>query len=116
MEGGDELLTSIHSSLSHLPLPPSRLPPYSIWLFQINSSEFSLRSYTHRLATLYRLPIRPLFVFDGPERPDVKRGKQVVKDGQEGMDNERAFRGMIEAYGFDSWDVSNTSSTKTKRC
>lgn len=49
-----------------------------------------------------------MFVFDGNARPDVKRGKTVpkmMKGG--GMSNERAFRDMIDAFGFDSWNVSS---------
>jgi hypothetical protein len=64
------------------------------------------------LSTLFDLPIRPLFVFDGNLRPDVKRGRTVPKmrkAGGQGMLNERSFRDMIDAFGFDAWTVSHDS-------
>ncbi|KAL7411616.1 hypothetical protein BDY24DRAFT_127648 [Mrakia frigida] len=78
----------------------------SIWLFQVKTanSDYPLHALFYRLASLFRLPIRPLFVFDGNARPDVKRGKTVPKTTKGGgMANERAFREMIDAFGFDSW-------------
>lgn len=99
-----------------LPLPLPSFPPFrcsssSIWLFQVKTanSDYPLHALFYRLASLFRLPIRPLFVFDGNARPDVKRGKTVPKTTKGGgMANERAFREMIDAFGFDSWTVSRS--------
>lgn len=49
-------------------------------------------------------PFLPLFVFDGPKRPSVKRGKRVSGNNHwltTGMKN------IIEAFGFEWRTVSN---------
>ncbi|GBE83358.1 hypothetical protein SCP_0504060 [Sparassis crispa] len=61
----------------------------SIWFHQLqeqfaaghaNSGENpELRSLFHRLARLLKLPVRPLFVFDGPGRPAHKRSRKVIR-------------------------------------
>jgi Holliday junction resolvase YEN1 len=48
-------------------------------------------------------PFLPLFVFDGPRRPGVKRGKKVGKEAHwmtGGMKN------IIEAFGYEWRTVS----------
>ena len=57
-----------------------------------------LRTLFFRLARLLKLPFLPLFVFDGPMRPDVKRGKSINKQPHwmiEGM------KTIVEAFGFE---------------
>ena len=57
----------------------------SIWLFQIQSgkggSNPALRTFYYRLLRLLTLNIHPLFVFDGPNKPEWKRGKRVGGPG-----------------------------------
>ncbi|KAJ7236087.1 PIN domain-like protein [Mycena haematopus] len=50
-----------------------------------------------RCSRLFRLPFIPIFVFDGPERPRVKRGKLI-----RGNDHPlaRPFQSMLEGFGF----------------
>ncbi|OBZ73129.1 Flap endonuclease GEN 1 [Grifola frondosa] len=38
-----------------------------------------LRTLFYRLARLFSLPLTAVFVFDGPNRPSIKRGKKVIK-------------------------------------
>ncbi|KIP12163.1 hypothetical protein PHLGIDRAFT_21224 [Phlebiopsis gigantea 11061_1 CR5-6] len=57
-----------------------------------------LRTIFFRLTRLLKLPFLPVFVFDGPMRPDVKRGKTIDKKPHwmvEGM------KRMVEAFGFE---------------
>lgn len=73
----------------------------SLWLFHAQQSSGGsnpyLRLLFYRLAKLLTLPVLPLFVFDGPERPAWKRGKQV-KGKQHAI--EHPFTQLIEAFGF----------------
>lgn len=57
-----------------------------------------LRTIFFRLTRLLKLPFLPLFVFDGPMRPDIKRGKSIDKKPHwmiQGMQR------MLEAFGFE---------------
>ncbi|KAA8646429.1 crossover junction endodeoxyribonuclease [Aspergillus tanneri] len=51
----------------------------SIWLFQVQAARGGtnpeLRTLFYRLLKLLALPIHPLFVYDGKEKPPFKRGK-----------------------------------------
>ena len=53
----------------------------SIWLYQIQAGKggenSELRILYYRLLRLLKLSIRPLFVFDGPHKPRLKRNKRV---------------------------------------
>lgn len=53
----------------------------SIWLFQLQASKTHganpYRTLLYRLIRLCSLPIHALFVFDGPARPQYKRGKLI---------------------------------------
>ncbi|TDL13512.1 PIN domain-like protein, partial [Rickenella mellea] len=81
----------------------------SLWFFQVQNPFLSghwnaghspeLRTVFHRLAFLSTLPLTPLFVFDGPQRPAIKRGTRTL-----GPEHWMApvFRNFISAFGFDS--------------
>lgn len=63
-----------------------------------------LRTIFFRLARLLQVPFLPLFVFDGPLRPEMKRGKLIDMKPNwmiEGM------KTMIDAFGFEWRTVSN---------
>ncbi|KAF1977615.1 hypothetical protein BU23DRAFT_550892 [Bimuria novae-zelandiae CBS 107.79] len=53
----------------------------SIWLFQIQASKGgtnpALRTFYYRLLRLIALAIHPIFVFDGPNKPPIKRNKRT---------------------------------------
>ncbi|OAX80661.1 hypothetical protein ACJ72_04995 [Emergomyces africanus] len=55
----------------------------SIWLFQVQAGKGGtnpeLRTLFYRLVRLTGLPVHPLFVYDGPQRPQYKRGKLVAR-------------------------------------
>ncbi|SNX83843.1 uncharacterized protein MEPE_02551 [Melanopsichium pennsylvanicum] len=73
----------------------------SLWLFHALQSSGGVNPYLrllfYRLAKLLSLPVLPLFVFDGANRPTWKRGKQV-KGRQHAI--EQPFAQLIEAFGF----------------
>ncbi|KAF7965283.1 hypothetical protein HWV62_44687 [Athelia sp. TMB] len=56
-----------------------------------------LKAFFWRLTHLLSLPLAIIFVFDGPDRPKLKRGKQV-KGTPHWM--ETATKALIEAFGF----------------
>ncbi|EKM54091.1 uncharacterized protein PHACADRAFT_185071 [Phanerochaete carnosa HHB-10118-sp] len=58
-----------------------------------------LRLLFFRLARLAKLPWLVLFVFDGRERPTLKRGSRVGKSGTHNLTQE--FKAMIECFGME---------------
>jgi Holliday junction resolvase YEN1 len=62
-----------------------------------------LRLFFFRLCRLSALPVIPIFVFDGNNRPSVKRGVKVK--GKAHWLTER-FQHFIEAFGFYWYTVS----------
>ncbi|TFK47260.1 hypothetical protein OE88DRAFT_832970 [Heliocybe sulcata] len=74
----------------------------SIWFFHATygreGENPELRTLFFRCCRLMTTPFLPLFVFDGPKRPKVKRGKRVSGNAHwmtTGMKN------IIEAFGFE---------------
>ena len=60
----------------------------------------AVRVIFYRLCRLLTLPIIPVFVFDGPDRPKVKRGINVT--GRTGKSHwlSSLFKKFIEVFGF----------------
>ncbi|KDQ17005.1 hypothetical protein BOTBODRAFT_172612 [Botryobasidium botryosum FD-172 SS1] len=74
----------------------------SIWFFHATYGKEGenpeLRTMFFRLSRLLAVPFLPLFVFDGPKRPAIKRGKRITGKQHwltDGMKN------IINAYGFE---------------
>lgn len=74
----------------------------SIWFFHAaygrEGENPELRTLFFRCARLLSAPFLPLFVFDGPRRPSVKRGKRISGNQHwltDGMKN------IINAFGFE---------------
>ncbi|KDQ54498.1 hypothetical protein JAAARDRAFT_196419 [Jaapia argillacea MUCL 33604] len=74
----------------------------SIWFFHAaygkEGENPELRTLFFRCSRLMSMPFLPLFVFDGPKRPSVKRGKRVSGNNHwltTGMKN------IINAFGFE---------------
>ncbi|PBK97994.1 PIN domain-like protein [Armillaria gallica] len=61
-----------------------------------------LRTLLFRLAYLLQCAFIPIFVFDGPLRPGMKRGKKVSIKARW---LERHFKDMISAFGFNHHDA-----------
>jgi len=74
----------------------------SIWFFHAahgkEGENPELRTLFFRCARLTTMPFLPLFIFDGPKRPSVKRGKRITGN-QHWLTN--GMKGIIEAFGFE---------------
>ncbi|KZP34244.1 hypothetical protein FIBSPDRAFT_809332 [Athelia psychrophila] len=74
----------------------------SIWCYS-NGKDIgenaALRTLFFRVAQLAKLPILPLFIFDGRERPKVKRGSKMGKAGSHNLTP--AFKNVLEGFGFE---------------
>ncbi|KAF8642957.1 hypothetical protein AX16_009297 [Volvariella volvacea WC 439] len=74
----------------------------SIWFFHAEYGREGenpvLRTLFFRCATLMHSPFLPLFVFDGPKRPDIKRGKRINKTSNKLIPGMKA---IVEAFGFE---------------
>jgi hypothetical protein len=84
----------------------------SIWMYQVDRAiqygntgrgpNPHLRALFYKLAALLELPIRGVFVFDGPERPDLKRNTRVVTHGHWLTPQ---FLQLIHFFGYHSHTV-----------
>ncbi|KAK0109823.1 hypothetical protein ONS95_002494 [Cadophora gregata] len=74
----------------------------SIWQFQIQAgqggSNPAIRTLYYRLIRLLATSIQPLFVFDGPKRPQLKRNKKVGRGGASASDI--ATKQLLRLFGF----------------
>ncbi|KAK0205997.1 PIN domain-like protein [Desarmillaria ectypa] len=74
----------------------------SIWFFHADYGKEGenpqLRTLFFRCATLLKYPILPLFIFDGPKRPNWKRGKKINRTANKLTTGMKA---IIEAFGFE---------------
>ncbi|KAH8985375.1 PIN domain-like protein [Lactarius akahatsu] len=74
----------------------------SIWFFHAahgrGGENPELRTLFFRCAKLTSTPFLPLFIFDGPKRPKVKRGKSVSGGKYWLVDS---MKTMIEVFGFE---------------
>ncbi|KAH9924447.1 uncharacterized protein B0H18DRAFT_934342 [Fomitopsis serialis] len=58
-----------------------------------------LRLLFFRLLKLCQVPFIPLFVFDGRERPQIKRGSKKGKSGSHALTN--GFKKLLEGFGME---------------
>lgn len=79
----------------------------SIWFYHATYGKEGenpeLRTLFFRCARLLGTPFLPLFVFDGPKRPEVKRGKRINKESQHWMVS--GMKNIIHAFGFAAYTV-----------
>ena len=75
----------------------------SIWYkhaaFSKGGENPELRLLFFRLRHLAELPILPLFIFDGRERPKIKRGSKMGKSGSHNMTQK--FKELLDAFGME---------------
>jgi holliday junction resolvase YEN1 len=79
----------------------------SIWSFQVQrasgGSNANIRTLYRRLLNLLRLPLYPLFVFDGPYKPPFKRGKSTITYSQ--YDVDKPTKDLLDLFGL-PWHVA----------
>ncbi|EDO03402.1 hypothetical protein SS1G_05883 [Sclerotinia sclerotiorum 1980 UF-70] len=75
----------------------------SIWNFQIQAGQGgtnpALRTLYYRLLRLLSISVQPLFVFDGPHKPPVKRNKQTGRGGASIPD--LMTKELLKLFGFE---------------
>jgi 5'-3' exonuclease len=64
-----------------------------------------------RLARLYTLGVKAIFVFDGPDKPLMKRNHQTYQ-GLAASDSEIILRRLIELFGFQSWNAAGEAEAE----
>ncbi|KAJ5293698.1 hypothetical protein PENANT_c002G08762 [Penicillium antarcticum] len=76
----------------------------SIWLFQVQAGRGGrnpeLRTLFYRLLKLLALPVHPLFVYDGRQKPAFKRGKVVSVRSYGSAPIIRRSKDLIERFRF----------------
>lgn len=108
------------SSSSSAPPTARRRPiigvDLSAWLFHarlsVQGSNPTLRLIFFRLARLLNLPIQVVFVFDGPFRPRVKRGRNV---GARKHPLTGPLMEMINACGAVGWEAPGEAEAELAR-
>jgi Holliday junction resolvase YEN1 len=77
----------------------------SIWNFQVQAGKEGanpvIRTFYYRLCRLFSLPVRALFVFDGPHKPPFKRNER--KGLMPDTADTRMIKSLIRAFGFEIW-------------
>ncbi|KAJ5519654.1 hypothetical protein N7463_000107 [Penicillium fimorum] len=76
----------------------------SIWLFQVQAGRGGrnpeLRTLFYRLLKLLALPVHPLFVYDGRQKPAFKRGKAVSTRSYGSAPIIKRSKDLIERFRF----------------
>jgi len=65
----------------------------------------AIRNLYNRLCRQLQLPSVAIFIFDGPDRPSVKRGDTVNKSKVHYLT--KYFQKLIEAFGFHWYTVGS---------
>lgn len=69
----------------------------------------ALRTLFYKLARLLTACVVPVFVFDGPSRPQIKRDRHVRASVEHWMT--KPFKKMIAAFGFSSHEVRDSTQS-----
>ncbi|KAK0457943.1 PIN domain-like protein [Desarmillaria tabescens] len=77
------------------------------WMFAARYHQGQMKnpaqaSLFKRLGCLFHLPVLPIFVFDGPKHPVIKRGKTINKTTDWLVAD---LKRMLQAFGFPYWDA-----------
>lgn len=91
----------------------------SIWLFQVQAGRGGrnpeLRTLFYRLLKLLALPIHPLFVYDGPQKPAFKRGKAVSARSYGNAPIIRRSKDLISLFRFPCHDAPGEAEAECAR-
>jgi hypothetical protein len=85
-------------------------PRGRLWIFHAQLPQHGenpfLRTIFFKITALLQQPILPVFVFDGPDKPRMKRGAAV--GGRFGTHDRHSveFKRLLEECGLEYWNVS----------
>jgi hypothetical protein len=85
----------------------------SLWTFHATHQSTNaglnpfLRVLFFKILKLLHHPILLVFVFDGPEKPGMKRGVKVAGRFGTGDQASRKFKGLLDDMGIEYWTVSH---------
>lgn len=82
----------------------------SIWIFQVQNgtdqgSNPALRTFYYRLCRLLAANVQPVFVFDGPKKPPIKRNQRTGQFHGGVSIEDMLTKRLIKTFGFDYWDA-----------
>ncbi|KFZ16012.1 hypothetical protein V501_02443 [Pseudogymnoascus sp. VKM F-4519 (FW-2642)] len=81
----------------------------SIWNFEVQGGKGgpnpALRTLFYRLVRLAGTSVQAIFVFDGPDRPLLKRNKTRRKGGSAYQADVRRTKLLLQLFGFESHDA-----------
>lgn len=84
---------------------------FRLWIFQHKAPTTAglnaiIRTLFFKILKLLQHPILPLFVFDGPEKPKMKRNQKTT--GHFGTNDKasRDFKRLLDEMGLEYWNVS----------
>ncbi|KAG2014853.1 hypothetical protein GB937_006311 [Aspergillus fischeri] len=91
----------------------------SIWLFQVQAGRGGrnpeLRTLFYRLLKFLALPIHPLFVYDGKDKPPFKRGKAVSGRSYGNAPIIRLSKVLIDLFKFPRHDAPGEAEAECAR-
>lgn len=91
----------------------------SIWLFQIQAGRGGtnpeLRTLFYRLLKVLALPVHPLFVYDGREKPPFKRGKAVSGRSYGSAPIIRLSKTLVDLFKFPRHDAPGEAEAECAR-
>ncbi|BEI85866.1 hypothetical protein CcaverHIS002_0601530 [Cutaneotrichosporon cavernicola] len=81
----------------------------SIWIFHAqtnrNGANAFLRTIFYKIAALLQHPVLPVFVFDGPKKPSMKRGHRVMRSFGVNDGYSRQFKDLLDVCGLEWWNA-----------
>ncbi|ORZ25369.1 hypothetical protein BCR42DRAFT_340385 [Absidia repens] len=87
----------------------------SIWNFQAQATQGGvntvLRTIFYRCCRLYTLGIRPVFVFDGDQRPAYKRNRNIDTTTSN-KDEHHLLLAMLKLFGFAVWNAAGEAEAE----
>ncbi|KAL2859860.1 crossover junction endodeoxyribonuclease [Aspergillus lucknowensis] len=91
----------------------------SIWLFQVQAGRGGknpeLRTLFYRLLKILALPIHPLFVYDGKDKPPFKRGKAVSGRSYGNAPIIKLSKILIDLFRFPRHDAPGEAEAECAR-
>ncbi|KAL4878659.1 hypothetical protein BJY04DRAFT_195337 [Aspergillus karnatakaensis] len=91
----------------------------SIWLFQVQAGRGGknpeLRTLFYRLLKILALPIHPLFVYDGKDKPPLKRGKAVSGRSYGSAPIIHLSKILIDLFSFPRHDAPGEAEAECAR-